>query len=240
MGWSYSFWRSSFYPKDMASKEFLSYYAKRLGSVEVDYTFYRIPRNETVAEWKKQTPEGFVFSLKFPQKITHVKMLKDAQEETRVFLERVNALGVKLGSLLLQLPPMFSKRHVPLLTDYLKALPREHRYAVELRNKSLLNEEVYSVLRDSNAALVWVDAAKMPLITEVTADFLYVRWVGDRKTVTGTLGKTEADRALQIEKWANRLKPFLDRDMEVFGYFSKYYSGNPTLDADQLLKNLKA
>ena len=111
---------------------------------------------------------------------------------------------------------------------------------MELRNKSLLNEEVYSVLRDSNAALVWVDAATMPLITEVTADFLYVRWVGDRKTVTGTLGKTEADRALQIEKWANRLKPFLDRDMEVFGYFSKYYSGNPTLDADQLLKNLKA
>jgi uncharacterized protein YecE (DUF72 family) len=81
-GWSYSFWKGSFYPENLAPQDFLAFYAKQFSTVEVDSTFYRIPSIKTVAEWKKQTPEGFIFSLKFPQKITHVKMLKDCQEET--------------------------------------------------------------------------------------------------------------------------------------------------------------
>jgi uncharacterized protein YecE (DUF72 family) len=238
MGWSYNFWRGTFYPSDLESKSFLNYYSKHLGSVEVDNTFYRIPRDENVTDWRQQTTKDFVFSLKFPQKITHMKMLRDAMEETNVFLEHVRVLNEKLGVLLLQFPPAFKQIHIPILSDYLAELPRDLRYAVEVRNKSLLSDQVYSLLRDYNVALVWVDAAKMPPITEVTADFLYVRWVGDRKTVSGTLGKIEVDRTMDIRKWADRLKPFANGTMEIFGYFSKYYSGNPVLDAEVFLNNM--
>ena len=95
MGWSYDFWKGNFYPKRLTAKEFLGYYARQFGTVEVDSTFYRIPRAQTVTEWKMQTPQGFLFSLKFPQVITHVKMLKDCQEETKVFLERAGFAGRK-------------------------------------------------------------------------------------------------------------------------------------------------
>jgi uncharacterized protein YecE (DUF72 family) len=235
MGWSYGFWKGSFYPETLASKEFLAYYGKQFSTVEVDSTFYRIPRKQSVLDWKEQTPQGFLFSLKFPQVITYVKMLKDCQEETAVFLERVELLKEKLGVLLLQFPYAFGTEYVPLLNDFLQTLPTTHRYAVEVRNRKLLNEGFYSVLRDSSVALAWVDSPFMPQISEVTSDFLYVRWEGDRRRVNGTLGKVEVDRKAQIKAWADKLKPFLEEETEVFGYFSKYYSGFAPSDAEELL-----
>ena len=236
MGWSYGFWKGTFYPTDLASEDFLSFYSNRFDTVEVDSTFYRIPRTQTVTEWKNQTPEKFLFSLKFPQRITHVKMLQDCQEDTRVFLERASLLEEKLGAFLLQFPPMFRQQHLPLLRNYLKTLPEGKRYVVEVRNKSLLNNELYSLLKEHNVALAYVDSAKMPLSTEVTADFLYVRWEGDRKIVTGTLGKREADRSTQIQQWAEKLKEPLKQDRLVLGYFSKFYSGFPPYDVEDLRK----
>jgi uncharacterized protein YecE (DUF72 family) len=235
MGWSYGFWKGSFYPEGLASKEFLAYYAKQFGTVEVDSTFYRIPRRQSVLDWKAQTPEGFVFALKFPQVITHVKMLRDCQEEVQVFLERVALLEEKLGALLLQFPYAFGTEHVLLLRDFLPTLPRKHRYVVEVRNRKLLNDNFYSVLRDNDVVLAWVDSPFMPQISELTSDFIYVRWVGDRRRVKGTLGKIEVDRTERINAWAEKLKPFLEEDTEVFGYFSKYYSGHSPSDAKALL-----
>jgi len=240
MGWSYNFWRSGFYPEKLATAKFLEFYAEQLPSVEVDSTFYRIPNESTVKEWKSQTPADFRFSLKFPQKITHIKMLREAEEDTRVFLERACLLEEKLGVLLLQFSPAFRQQHFPLLRSYLQSLPKTQRCAVEVRNKSLLTEELYALLREHKVVLAWVDAAKMPLVEELTGDFVYVRWEGDRQAVTGTLGRTEVDRTGDIQAWAERLKPLLDAGTEVFGYFSKYYSGNPTADAKKLLSLLAA
>ena len=239
MGWSYNFWKGSFYPETLASKEFLAYYAKQFTTVEVDSTFYRIPRTQSVLDWKEQTPEGFLFSLKFPQVITHVKMLENCQEETSVFLERVGLLKEKLGALLLQFPYTFGGEHVQLLRDFLENLPKNHRYVVEVRNRKLLNDSLYTLLRDHNVVLAWVDSPFMPLIDEVTADFVYVRWEGDRRRVKGTLGRIEVNRAEKIKQWADRLKPFLEQETEVFGYFSKYYSGYSPSDAQEFLKLLK-
>lgn len=104
IGWSYSFWRGNFYPNKTASKDFLAYYATKFSTVEVDSTFYRIPNQQAIANWKEQTPDGFSFSLKFPGVITHIKMLKDCQSETGYFLERTKILKEKLGPLLLQFP----------------------------------------------------------------------------------------------------------------------------------------
>jgi uncharacterized protein YecE (DUF72 family) len=239
MGWSYDFWKGNFYPQKLASKDFLSYFATQFGSVEVDSTFYRIPNTKTVTDWKNQTPKDFVFSLKFPQVITHVRMLKDCQDVAKVFLESASLLGEKLGVLLLQFPPMFRQQHAPLLKDFIGFLPKRHRYAVEVRNTSLLNTEIYQLLRDNNVALAWVDSSSMPLIEEITADFLYLRWEGDRKTVNGTLGKTETDRIKNIQEWANRLRPLLNKGTKFFGYFSKYYSGFPPSDVNEFLKQIK-
>jgi uncharacterized protein YecE (DUF72 family) len=236
MGWSYDFWKESFYPKNLASRDFLAYYATRFNTVEVDSTFYRIPRRQTVADWKEQTPAGFLFSLKFPRQITHVKMLKDCQDEVAVFLDRVGVLQEKLGPLLLQFPHSFGDEHVPLLREFLGTLPKQHRYVVEVRNRKLLNESLYSILRDSNVALAWVDGPFVPLVNQVTSDFIYIRWEGNRKGVNGTLGKTEVDRAADIRLWADSIGRLSDGQEEVFGYFSKYYSGYPPSDVDELLR----
>jgi uncharacterized protein YecE (DUF72 family) len=239
MGWSYSFWKGSFYPQDLNSSEFLAYYSSKFDTVEVDSTFYRIPRESTVLGWKEQTPKGFVFSLKFPQVITHIKMLKDCEKETRVFLERAELLGAKLGALLLQFPFSFRVELFPLLKAFLANLPNKHRYVVEVRNKSLLNDNLYTLLRDNDVALAWVDSVSMQLATEVTSNFIYVRWEGDRKKVNGTLGTIEIDRTNDINQWAKKLTPFVEKQTEVFGYFSKYYSGNPTADIRRYIDSLK-
>ena len=136
IGWSYTFWKGKFYPEKLPSTKFLAYYAEHFNSVEVDATFYRIPNEKTVLNWKEQTPSGFVFSLKFPQIITHVKMLRDCQRETDVFLERAALLEDKLGVLLLQFPPAFGNEQLSALSDFLCDLPKDHRYAVEVRSKS--------------------------------------------------------------------------------------------------------
>lgn len=237
MGWSYDFWKGSFYPEKLLSSEFLAYYSSKFDTVEVDSTFYRIPSEQTVLSWKEQTPKVFIFSLKFPQVITHVKVLRNCEEETRVFLERAELLEEKLGPILLQFPSSFRTEDVSLLEKFLGALPKEHRYVVEVRNKKLLKNSFYSMLRSNGVALAWVDSVSMPLVAEVTSDFIYVRWEGNRKKVKGTLGKTELDRTNDTKLWSRRLKLLMDKQIEVFGYFSKYYSGNPTTDIQNLLNN---
>jgi uncharacterized protein YecE (DUF72 family) len=229
IGWSYNFWKGSFYPAKIASKDFLAYYASQFNTVEVDSTFYRIPTQPTVQNWATQTPEDFMFSLKFPQLITHIKMLKNCQPETEAFLSRVKHLGQKLGPLLLQFPPTFASEHFPDLADYLHKLPKNYRYVVEVRNKSWLNPDFYSLLHESGVVLAWTDSALMAEVREVTGDFLYIRWEGDRAAIVGTLGKIEADKTTDLAAWAEKLKHLLSKT-EVFGYFAKYYSGFPPND----------
>jgi uncharacterized protein YecE (DUF72 family) len=238
MGWSYDFWRGSFYPKDSASESFLSEYAKRLHTVEVDNTFYRIPSKDTVENWRDQTPADFVFSVKFPRRITHEKMLKDCEEITKVFLERASLLGDKLGPLLLQFPYAFKPEHAGLLRDFLSALPKTYRFVVEVRNRKLLQEELYSMLRESRTALAMVEQPFMPTTDVVTSDFTYIRLEGDRRKVNGTLGKPEIDRTADITAWAEKIKKHTDVSTDVYVYFSKFYSGYPPADANRLIELL--
>ncbi len=238
IGWSYTFWKGNFYPYKTASRDFLSYYATKFDTVEVDSTFYRIPTEQAITNWKNQTPKNFLFSLKFPRIITHIKMLKDCERETNIFLERTKLLEEKLGALLLQFPPTFGINHLNDLNDFLRKLPIQNRYVVEVRDEAFNKEEFYSVLRANNVALAWVDSPNMPQLEEVTSDFLYVRWEGDRSKVKGTLGKIEADIEESLKIWANKLKPFLNHQRHLFGYFGKYYSGYPPSDIYSLLKLL--
>lgn len=238
MGWSYSFWTGNFYPPETKPEKFLKEYSKHLDTVEIDNTFYRIPYKSSITKWRDETPPNFIFSAKFPRIVTHVKMLKNCEGEVQTFIERMTDLQSKLGPLLLQFPPKFAIKNLSLLENFLPTLPRRHRFAVEVRNKSLLSDRLYSLLRENGIALVLLDSPIMPSIEEVTADFAYIRWEGDRRNLDGTLGKVEINRKEDVEKWANRIRVLLDRSIEIFGYFSKYYSGFPPSDAQQLLEAL--
>jgi uncharacterized protein YecE (DUF72 family) len=236
MGWSYGFWVGNFYPRGLKPSEFLAEYSKHFGTVEVNNTFYRVPNESTLLKWREQAPKDFLFSAKFPQVITHRKMLKDCKPETEFFIERISVLQEKAGPLLLQFPPAFGPEEATLLEDFLPKLPKKFRYAVEVRNKKLLNNKLYSLLRENGVAL-----AINPLIPEteqITTDFATIRWEGDRRKVNGTLGKVEVDRTDDIKKWAAKISKFLHETKEVFGYFSKYYSGHPPADARQLVEAL--
>jgi len=236
MGWSYGFWIGSLYPEGTRPEKFLDEYAKHFDSVELDSTFYRIPSAKTVKIWEGETPEGFLFSAKFPRIVTHVKMLRDCQGEVETFISRMANLHDKLGPLLLQFPSTFGSKNLPVLREFLQTLPKGYRYAVEVRNKGMVGQELISVLKERDAALVLVD--ERLLEEKAAADFVYVRWEGDRREVNGTLGRTEVDRTKDIEGWAARLKKLLDHRIEIFGYFSKYYSGYPPGDAERMLKSL--
>jgi uncharacterized protein YecE (DUF72 family) len=238
MGWSYKFWIDNFYPRGLKAEEYLAEYAKHFNTVEVDSTFYRIPYESTVEKWKDQTPPDFSFSAKFPRIITHGKMLINCEDEVTRFLEKISKLESKLGPLLLQFPSAFKSKQIQLLSDFLPKLPKGYRFAVEVRNKELLNDKFYSILREQGVALVLLDRPLMPEMETMTADFTYIRWEGDRKKVKGTLGKVEVDRTADIKMWAERIERFLDVQIKVFGYFSKYYSGHAPSDAKQILEFL--
>ena len=241
MGWSYTFWKGGFYPKNLAADRLLNEYSKHFNTVEVDSTFYRVPSESTIARWKEQTSNTpkFLFAAKFPKIITHAKMLKNCDEEMSWFIGRMAKLKQNLGPLLLQFPATFKPEHVERLSDFLPSLPKEHLYAVEVRNRKSLTGRLYSVLRENRVALTIVDSPLVPAVEESTADFAYIRWEGDRKKVSGTLGIIEIDRTHDIQKWAKTIGSLQKKTKEVFGYFSKYYSGYPPTDAKKLLEYLE-
>lgn len=239
MGWSYNFWKNNFYPKDLKPKDFLKFYSNVFDTVEINNTFYRIPNENTIVSWKNQTSNNFIFSIKVPRKITHFKMLKNTKEDTEFFLERIKALNQKLGPLLFQFPHFFTEKKIPILQNYFKILPKNLRYAIEVRNKNLVNKEFLSILKENNIALVWTNNPLLPFTDEITTDFIYIRWEGNRKKVNGSKGKTEIDQKKLLIDWANKILKCKNKTIKIFGYFSKYFSGNPTKDVKSLLEFLK-
>ncbi len=178
-GYSYKPWKGPFYPDDMANGDMLSYYGARLPTVEINNTFYRLPKSEVVANWGEQVPAGFRFTLKASRRITHLKRLNEVEEPLGYFVKNAAVLGDKLGSLLFQLPPKLGK-NMERLERFLAALPEGPRVAMEFRNETWFDDEVYEALRGRNVALVVMDAggedAATPMVA--TADWGYLRLRG--------------------------------------------------------------
>lgn len=238
MGWSYDFWVGNFYPQGLTPGNYLGEYCKHFKTVEVDSTFYSIPHQEMVENWRAQTPPGFIFSAKFPQNITQDRMLSNVERETNVFLERICLLGEKLGPLVIQLSYDFGIEELHLLKQFLEMLPGGNRYVVEVRKSSLLGESLYRLLSDMGVALAMVDHPYAPRTDKVTTDFVYIRLEGDRKKVKGTLGRVEVDRGESLRAWAEAVKGFCEKSLEVYVYCSKFYSGHSPTDAQRLLELL--
>jgi uncharacterized protein YecE (DUF72 family) len=173
-GYSYKEWLGHFYPEKLPAGEMLRYYAERLGTVEINNTFYRMPEPAVLERWRTEVPADFAFSLKVRKRITHDKRLKEAGADVAEFLRRAAALGGQLGAVLFQLPP-FLKKDLPRLRDFLAELPPGTPSAFEFRHESWLDDEVYATLRAHGAMLCVADtdAGDTPFV--VTADRAYVR-----------------------------------------------------------------
>jgi uncharacterized protein YecE (DUF72 family) len=237
-------WEGTFYPKGMRSADYLAFYAEHFSTVEVDSTFYGCPSARTVGNWAARTPEGFLFSVKVPQIITHEKALVDCDAEFDEFVKTMELLGPKLGPMVFQFPLFdrwkFTKRDgfLAVLAPFLKKLPKERKFAIEIRNESWLDGRFADVLREHNVALVLTDTSFVPRPWEmkeqfdlVTADFLYVRWLGDRKGIekqTTTWDKTIVDRQEDLRNWVELLRRLInDKGIrKTFAYANNHYAGH--------------
>ncbi|MBV9301962.1 MAG: DUF72 domain-containing protein [Acidobacteriaceae bacterium] len=175
-GFAYPSWKPEFYPRELPSSEFLTYYASRLNAVEVNYTYRRIAPPKTFEKWIASTPDSFLFMPKAHMKITHSLRLKDAEEFTRVFLDSLEPLrsAGRLGPILFQLPPSF-KADIETLGNFIRLLPKSIQAVFEFRNASWFDEAVYSALREANVALCMAENENLETPHVLTADFVYLR-----------------------------------------------------------------
>jgi uncharacterized protein YecE (DUF72 family) len=232
-------WGGAFYPKGMKSTDYLNFYSERFDTVEIDSTFYGCPVAKTVANWNDKTPTGFIFSVKVPQAITHEKILSDCREEFETFIQTMELLGDKLGPIVFQFPH-FDKWQIKdghaftdRLLPFLKTLPREHRFAVEIRNRKWLDEEFTEILRSFNVALVLQDIHTMPEPSKmsfdpITADFSYVRLLGNRKQIEMTTmvwEKVVEDNTEKVSEWVRYCQQIQLRGVKQYVYANNHYEG---------------
>lgn len=218
-GFSYPAWRGSFYPEKMPPAKMLAYYADRLRTVEINNTFYRMPKAEALRAWADSTPPGFRFAPKAPQQITHRQKLLGSGDALAAFLTAAGALGDKLGPALFQLPP-FMKKDLPRLSDFLAQLPAGARAAFEFRHESWFSDEVYDALRARGAALCLAEADDLATPVVPTAGWGYLR-----------LRRTEYDEAA-LGAWVDRLRQLSGEWSEAYVYFKHEDAGKgPALAA---------
>jgi uncharacterized protein YecE (DUF72 family) len=220
-GYNYAEWRGSFYPEKCPTGKMLPYYAQRFSTVEINYTFYRMPSAKTVAGWVAETPGGFCFALKAPRRITHYARLKEVDEPLRYFLDTASLLGAKLGPVLFQLPPDF-KKDGERLGDLLARLPPRLRCGFEFRHASWFSDDVYERLRARNVALCVADTEKGTTPLVATADFGYVRL------------RDEGYTAKDLEAWARTLERLGASWRDAFVYFKHEEAGTGPALAQQL------
>ena len=209
-GWQYASWKSRFYPKGVPQRAWLEFYARRFPVVEVNNSFYMLPKKATFDRWKELSAEGFLFVVKASRYITHIRRLRDAKESVDLFWSRATRLGPKLGPILFQLPPNF-RADPALLKDFLGILPREMRAAFEFRDDSWRAEEVYELLERAGAAWVMADRPGWHVPNVVTGGWSYLRYHQGR-------ANHPAYSRRKLRTWAQRITD-LDAK-EVFAFFN--------------------
>jgi uncharacterized protein YecE (DUF72 family) len=210
-GYNYPEWRGTFYPEKFSTDKMLAYYAERFPTVEINYTFYRMPTEKLLAGWAAGTPEAFSFTLKAPRRITHDSKLQRCEDITQTFCRTAQTLGSKLALLLFQLPPTF-KKNVEILRAFTEILPEGTRAAFEFRHPSWFEADVFDVLRARRLALCVADSEKLSAPVEITADYAYFRLRDE--------GYQQAD----IERWGRMIRE-LPGVSEAYVYFKHEEQG---------------
>lgn len=237
-GFSYQDWLGNFYPQFCPAADYLRYYAMQFKSVELDGTFYRIPSPETVKKWHQATPENFVFAAKFPRTVTHQGELPERLAQAEHFVSVIRGLGNKLGPLVLQFPYSFKHDACDIFKALVEAMPRDLKIAVELRNKCWFEDSLYQWLRKRGISLCLIDHPWVPRLKVRTADFQYVRFLGDREALTEDFSYVRFDREEELRWWAELMSEFTNDRGEIYGYFNNHYSGHAPSTAYRFLEIL--
>jgi uncharacterized protein YecE (DUF72 family) len=234
-GFSYKDWLGNFYPQFCSQKDFLRFYSAVFSTVEIDATFYRIPDIELVKRWTKVTPDNFRFTAKFPRMVTHEGSFDERKGALESFVDHMRYLDGKLGPLLMQFPYSFTpEENSGLLHRLLDILPEKLTIAVEVRNKKWLGDLFYESLKGRNICLCLMDHPWMPRMTTFTADFAYIRLLGDRRKIGSDFSHIRNDREDDLKWWAELIESFSREKGEVYAYVNNHYTGHSPTTARRL------
>jgi uncharacterized protein YecE (DUF72 family) len=230
-GWVYKEWAGHFYPKGWPKKDEFSYYVRHFPTVEINATFYRLPTLKMVRGWRERAPNGFLFAVKGSRYLTHIRRLKDTGPGLRKYFNRLKPLDDRTGPILWQLPPNFglTDDNLRRLTRFLKKLPRPYRHAVEFRHPSWIKDSTFELLREHQAANVWISSMKMPADATITADFVYLRFHGLED------GAYHDYTTAELEPWAKQLKRAADSGLPCYVYFNNDLNTRAPLNAEALM-----
>lgn len=226
-GWSYDHWKGTFYPKEIKSDQRLHFYGQHFSTIEVNSTFYHLPKEETITNWGHQVPKKFIFSIKASQYITHLTRLGDPSKTLPLFFERLHFLENKIGIILFQLPPSF-KKNIERLSEFITFLDKNFRYTFEFRHISWFDEETYALLKQHNMALCITDWGGELSPEIITADFTYIRLHGPQKTYQGFYGPK------RLQQWKTKIFSWADKKISAFCYFDNDDKGYAIKDALKL------
>jgi len=226
-GWYYDHWKELFYPTALAKSKWFEHYAKHFDTVEINNTFYHLPKEQTLQRWHDIALEGFLYAVKANRYITHIKRLKDAAEPLQLFFERVALLKNNLGPILYQLPPSLHK-NLDLLAGFIKLLPVKSPAAFEFRHESWYSDDTFELLRRSNAALCIHDMPGKESPRVVTAEMIYIRFHGTTGRYAGSYPKSA------LQKWATWLKEQAKAARNIYAYFNNDIHGYAIKNAKQL------
>lgn len=251
--WQFDEWRGIFFPAGLPRTNYLTYYAGQFNSVEVNTTFYGLPRPATLLNWIESVPTGFTFCLKFPRAITHEKRLEDCTQETLAFLDVVRSLGEAAAPALLQFPPDFTRqiygRRLAAYLDWLAGEVSGLRIGVEVRAPDLMTPAFATYLAERGLAYVLVDRTDTPdifplwwsLVEEGKAPgFTLIRWIGDDKNGPKGNDALVAPRDKQLAQWALRLTQLYTAGSDVYGYMHNPYEGHSPASLRRLQTRLAA
>lgn len=231
-GWHYAHWKGPFYPREMQDKMLLPFYIEHFSTVEINRTFYSLPKKCVFERYSELAPRGFIFSIKASRYITHVKRLKDPKPPLRRLLGVLKGLSTHLGPILFQLPPKWKANH-ERLEIFLKSLPKGHRYTFEFRDESWLQEDIYTILRKHKAAFCIYELDHFITPSLITADFIYVRLHGPERAYGGKYSLAT------LKKWASLFQQFAKEGKDVYCYFDNDEAGYAVKNALQLQSLLK-
>lgn len=226
-GWVYPHWRGLFYPTDLPQTRWFEHYAQHFATVEINNTFYQLPREATFVNWARKAPPGFLFAVKASRFITHVKRLADPQAALDNFLSRASLLEEHLGPILFQLPPRWHC-NVERLESFLCCLPPGRTYVFEFRDSSWFQEEVFSRLEEHGAAFCIMSMPGLPCPIRATSSVVYLRMHGTEAYYGGKYN------AAQLREWAGHLWAFLTEGRDVYVYFNNDAYGYAVDNAREL------
>ena len=231
-GWYYDHWKEVFYPASLPKSKWFEHYAQHFDTVEINNTFYHLPKEQSLQRWHKLAPEGFRYAVKANRFITHIKKLKDTSEPLERFFERINLLKSNLGPILYQLPPSLHK-NLNLLETFIKLLGKRKTAVFEFRHESWYSDDTFELLRKFNVGFCIHDMPGKESPRVVTTDIVYVRFHGTTGRYSGSYPKSA------LREWAKWLKAQAKNARGIYAYFNNDAQAHAIKNAKQLKEQLR-